>query len=95
MRIVFMGTPQFSVPPLLALAAAGHDIAGVVTRVDKPAGRGRVLASPPAKLAAREMGLAVFQPQRVREPGFIATLRELSPEAIVVPPTGRFCRRKS
>jgi methionyl-tRNA formyltransferase len=84
-----MGTPQFAVLPLRALQAAGHDIIGVVTRIDKPAGRGRVLVSPPAKLAAREMGLSVHQPRRVREPEFIATLRELAPEAIVVAAYGQ------
>jgi len=89
MRLVFMGTPQFAVQPLRALQAAGHEITGVVTRIDKPAGRGRVLVSPPAKLAAGEMGLSVYQPRRVREPEFIATLRELAPEAIVVAAYGQ------
>jgi methionyl-tRNA formyltransferase len=89
MRLVYMGTPQFAVQPLRALAAAGHEIVGVVTRTDKPAGRGRVLAAPPVKQAALEMGLAVFQPKRVREPEFIAKLRELNPEAIVVAAYGQ------
>jgi methionyl-tRNA formyltransferase len=89
MKLVFMGTPQFAVQPLRALAATGHEIIGVVTRIDKPAGRGRVLASPPVKQAALEMGLAVFQPRRVREPEFIATLRELNPEVIVVAAYGQ------
>ncbi len=89
MRLVFMGTPQFAVRPLRALAAAGHEIVGVVTRTDKPAGRGRVLAEPPVKHAAEEMGLAVFQPRRVREPEFIATLKSLNPEAIIVAAYGQ------
>ena len=89
MRIVFMGTPRFAVQPLRALAAAGHDLAGVVTRTDKPAGRGRVMAAPPAKIAAQELGIPVFQPKRVREPEFIATLRGLDPEAIVVAAYGQ------
>jgi methionyl-tRNA formyltransferase len=89
MKIVYMGTPQFAVPPLRALADAGHEIAGVVTRIDKPAGRGRALASPAVKLAALEMGLPVFQPRRVREAGFIETLRALGPEAIVVAAYGQ------
>lgn len=61
----------------------------VVTRIDKPSGRGRALTAPPAKLAAVEMGLPVFQPRRVREPEFIAVLRELAPEAIVVAAYGQ------
>jgi methionyl-tRNA formyltransferase len=89
MRLVFMGTPQFAVQPLRALAAAGHELAGVVTRTDKPAGRGRVMAAPPAKIAAQELGIPVFQPRRVREPEFIATLRGLDPEAIVVAAYGQ------
>ncbi len=89
MRLVFMGTPQFAVQPLRALAAAGHELAGVVTRVDKPVGRGRVLAAPPVKRAAEEMGVAVFQPRRVREQGFIATLKSLAPQVIVVAAYGQ------
>ncbi len=89
MRLVFMGTPRFSVPTLRALARAGHDIAGVVSRIDKPAGRGRELAAPPVKLAAQELGVPLFQPRRVRDAEFIATLRELTPEAIVVAAYGQ------
>ncbi|HEX9020011.1 MAG TPA: methionyl-tRNA formyltransferase [Nitrospirota bacterium] len=89
MKIIFMGTPQFAVRPLRALGAAGHQIAGVVTRIDKPAGRGRALAAPPVKLAAQELGLAVFQPGRVRDPEFIETLRRINPEGIVVAAYGQ------
>jgi methionyl-tRNA formyltransferase len=89
MRLVFMGTPLFAVEPLRALAAAGHEIAGVVTRTDKPSGRGRVTAAPPVKIAAQEMGMPVFQPRRVRDPEFIGTLRVLAPEAIVVAAYGQ------
>lgn len=89
MKIVYMGTPQFAVPPLRALAAAGHDIAGVVTRIDKPAGRGKVMTPPPVKLAAQQLGIAVFQPKRVRDPEFIGTLKKIAPEAIVVAAYGQ------
>ncbi len=89
MRLVFMGTPQFAVPPLRALAAAGHDIAGVVTRIDKPSGRNRVLTAPPVKHAAQEDGLPVYQPRRVREPEFIEELRKIGPEVIVVAAYGQ------
>jgi methionyl-tRNA formyltransferase len=84
-----MGTPQFAVEPLRALAAAGHDIAGVVTRTDKPAGRGRTVAAPPVKVAAQELGLTIFQPKRVRDPEFIGILRTLTPEAIIVAAYGQ------
>lgn len=89
MKLVYMGTPHFAVPPLRALAAGGHEIVGVVTRVDKPAGRGRVLASPPVKQAAAEMKLPLFQPRRVRELEFIARLQTLNAEAIVVAAYGQ------
>jgi len=89
MRLVYMGTPQFAVQPLLALAAAGHEIAGVVTRADKPAGRGRILVAPPVKQIAQEKGFTVFQPRRVREPEFLEVLRALAPDVIVVAAYGQ------
>ncbi len=89
MKLIYMGTPQFAVPPLLALAEAGHELVAVVTRIDKPAGRGRVLTAPAVKRAALERGLAVYQPKRVRDPEFIETLRALRPEAIIVAAYGQ------
>ncbi len=84
-----MGTPRFAVPPLLALAKAGHDIACVVTRIDKPAGRWRSMAQPAVKVAAIELGLQVYQPKRVRDPDVIEILRRLEPEVIVVAAYGQ------
>lgn len=84
MRLVFMGTPHFAVPALRALEASGHHILGVVTQIDRPAGRGRGISPPPVKLAALEMGIDVYQPLRVRDPGFIDALKRLGPDAIVV-----------
>ena len=89
MNIVYLGTPHFAVAPLQALAAAGHDIIGVVTRADKPAGRGRVLQPPAVKSAALDRGLTLFQPKRVREPDFIDQLRKMGPEIIVVAAYGQ------
>lgn len=89
-----MGTPQFAVQPLRALAAAGHEIAGVVTRTDKPAGRGRILAAPPVKRVARDLGIAVYQPKRVRAPEFIELLRKIEPEAIIVAAYGQLLPRE-
>jgi len=84
-----MGTPRFAVPPLQALAKAGHDVAGVVTRIDKPAGRGRTMAQPAVKVAALEIGINVYQPKRVRDPDAIESLRRLAPEVIVVAAYGQ------
>jgi len=89
MRLLYMGTPQFAVPPLRALADAGHEIAGVVTRLDKPAGRGKILTAPLAKLAAQEMGLVVLQPRRVRETEFVEQLRALALDIIIVAAYGQ------
>jgi methionyl-tRNA formyltransferase len=89
MRIVYMGTPQFAVSPLRVLAAEGYEIAGVVTRTDKPAGRGRSLTAPPVKSAAVEMRLPVYQPKRVRETAFIDQLRSINPEVIIVAAYGQ------
>ncbi len=94
MRIVYMGTPQFAVQPLRALAEAGHEIIGVVTRIDQPAGRGRSTSPPPVKVAAGELGLAIFQPPRARAPEFIQILRDLRPDAIVVAAYGQILPRE-
>lgn len=84
MRIVFMGTPDFAVPSLKTLEAAGHEIVGVVTQPDRPKGRGRKIALPPVKIAATERGLEVFQPQKIKAPDFVQILKQLAPELIVV-----------
>ncbi len=94
MRIVYFGTPVFAVPPLEALLAAGHELAGVVTRTDKPAGRGRVLTPPPVKVAAERAGLPVLQPRRIREPESVAAVRKLAAEAIVVAAYGQILPRE-
>ena len=57
MRIVFMGTPDFSVPALTALVEAGHDVIAVVTQPDKPKGRGKEVQMPPVKVKALEYGI--------------------------------------
>ncbi|HTY08987.1 MAG TPA: methionyl-tRNA formyltransferase [Candidatus Edwardsbacteria bacterium] len=84
MRIVFMGTPQFAVPTLDALQQAGHDIAAVFTQPDRPAGRSGAPQAPPVKDRALEHGCAVHQPQHLRSADIERTLRELSPELLVV-----------
>ncbi len=84
MRIVFMGTPEFAVPSLLALHQAGHDLPLVVTQPDRPKGRGRKLACPPVKEAALRLGLPVAQPVKVKEAAFNAQLQEIRPDLIIV-----------
>ena len=84
MRVVFMGTPDFSVGTLEALYEAGHEIVGVGSQPDKPKGRGKNLQPTPVKEAALKLGLPVYQPKRVREPEFVQVLKDLNPEVIVV-----------
>ncbi|HUL01554.1 MAG TPA: methionyl-tRNA formyltransferase [Nitrospirota bacterium] len=89
MRLIYMGTPQFAVPPLRALAEVGHDIISVVTRIDKPAGRGKILLATPIKRAAQEKGIPVLQPGRVRDAEFAEQLHELAPDVIIVAAYGQ------
>lgn len=89
MKIVFMGTPDFAVPSLEALLNAGHQVAGVVTQPDRPKGRGQKLAPPPVKVAALEAGLDVFQPEKIKTPEFLALLKTIAPELIVVAAFGQ------
>lgn len=95
MRIVFMGTPDFAVGSLQALCESGkHEIVGVVTQPDRPKGRGNKMLMTPVKEYALEQGLTVYQPQKVKTPEFVQTLRELQPELIVVAAFGQFLSRE-
>lgn len=89
MRIVFMGTPEFAVPCLEALAGDGNDIAAVFTQPDKPKGRKYVLTPPPVKEAALKLGIPVYQPVTLRDGEALSILRELSPEMIIVVAYGK------
>jgi methionyl-tRNA formyltransferase len=84
MRIVFMGTPDFAVASLDALLKAGHDVAGVVTAADKPAGRGQKIQESAVKRYAVENGLKVLQPLKLKDPLFLEELAALKAEVQVV-----------
>ena len=84
MRLVFAGTPEVALPALDALAASRHDLVGVVTRPDAPAGRGRKLLASPVAQRADELGLPVLKPDHPRDPDFQAALRELAPDCCPV-----------
>lgn len=84
MRVIFMGTPEFSVGTLEALAAAGHEVVLAVTQPDKPKGRGKSVQFPAVKEAALAHGIPVFQPKRVREAECIEKLRGYQADVIVV-----------
>ena len=89
MRVVYMGTPDFAVPPLSALHREGHEIVGVYSQPDRPKGRGHKLVAPPVKERALELGIPVFQPEGFRDPLAVEELRALAPEVIVVAAYGR------
>ncbi len=89
MRILFMGTPDFAVPALDAVVAAGEEVSAVVTQPDKPRGRGYTLTPPPVKVRAESLGLRVLQPERIRGEEFAADLAKLDPELIIVVAYGK------
>jgi methionyl-tRNA formyltransferase len=103
MRLLFMGTPQFAVPSLEALAGArapgrlapeGVEIVAVVTRQDKPSGRGKDVVFSPVKARALELGLPVWQPGALRRPENLEELRRLAPDVIIVAAFGQILRRE-
>lgn len=84
MKIIFMGTPDFSVGTLEALVKAGHEVVLAVTQPDKPKGRGKAVSFSPVKEAALVYGIPVFQPRRIREPEAISELRKYEADVMVV-----------
>ena len=84
MRVVFAGTPEVALPALDAVASSSHELVGVVTRPDAPAGRGRRLTASPVAQRAEELGVPVLKPARPREPDFLDELRALAPECCPV-----------
>ncbi|MDR0671161.1 MAG: methionyl-tRNA formyltransferase, partial [Oscillospiraceae bacterium] len=84
MKLVFMGTPAFAVPPLRALLADGHRVAGVFTQPDRPRGRGYAVAFSPVKALALTHDIPVFQPETFRGGAAAETLRTLAPDLIAV-----------
>lgn len=91
-RLVFMGTPEFAVPALRALAAR-YEVALVVTQPDRPAGRSRAPRPPAVKTAAQALGLPVYQPDTLRGPEALSRLEAARPEVIVVAAYGEILRR--
>ncbi|MDI6807874.1 MAG: methionyl-tRNA formyltransferase [Candidatus Eisenbacteria bacterium] len=84
MRLVFLGTPEFSIPSLRELIHKGHEIAAVITQPDRPKGRGQKVTSSPVAMMSQELGLRVLKPIDVNSAESIDTLSALSPDLIVV-----------
>jgi methionyl-tRNA formyltransferase len=84
LRIVFMGTPDFAAGVLGCLLVNGFNVAGVVTAPDKPAGRGRKIQKPPVKIFAEQFKLNILQPLSLKDPSFIAQLKELNADVFII-----------
>lgn len=93
MRILFMGTPDFALPTLKALCKSGHEIVGVVTKVDMPKGRGHHMMPTPIKVYALEHNIPVYQPATLKGDEFASVLASLDPEMIVVVAFGKILPR--
>ena len=91
-RIIFMGSPEFSVPSL-AQMVKHQNVIGVVTQPDRPSGRGRLLASPPVKDLALSYGIPVIQPEKLKDQGVFETLVSWDPDFIVVVAFGQILRQ--
>ncbi|WP_300646014.1 methionyl-tRNA formyltransferase [Nocardioides sp.] len=84
MRVVVAGTPEVALPALDAIADSRHELVGVVTRPDAPAGRGRKLVASPVAVRAEELGVPVLKPEHPRDPEFQEALRALRPDCCPV-----------
>lgn len=91
--VVFMGSPDFSLLTLRALANS-YNVAGVVTQPDRASGRGRELKAPPVKTLALELGIPVIQPEKLRQPEAMEQLRLWNPDLIVVAAFGQILRKE-
>lgn len=94
LRVVYMGTPDFAVPCLDRLVSEKFNVVAVVTQPDRPKGRGQKLAASPVKEYALLHGLPVLQPEKIKQPAFIAELAALQPDVIVVVAFGQFLPRE-
>ncbi|MFE8695233.1 methionyl-tRNA formyltransferase [Cytobacillus sp. FJAT-53684] len=88
-KIVFMGTPDFSVPVLQQIVKDGYEVIGVVTQPDRPVGRKRVLTPPPVKVEAEKQGIPVYQPEKIRQPEELKEILALNPDLIITAAFGQ------
>jgi methionyl-tRNA formyltransferase len=88
-RIVFMGTPDFSVPVLRRIIDDGYEVIGVVTQPDRPVGRKKVLTPPPVKVEALKHGIPVYQPEKIRQKEEMEKILSLNPDLIITAAFGQ------
>ena len=84
MKVLFLGTAEFACPSLEALLVSPHELMGVVTQPDRPRGRGQKWIPSPVKSIALKANLPIYQPEKIRDPGFLETLKSIQPELMVV-----------
>lgn len=89
LKVIFMGTPEFSVPSLDMLVKEGYDVLAVVTQPDRPKGRGKKLCCPPVKEYAKKQNICVLQPRKIKTDEFILSLKKKSPDVIVTVAYGK------
>ncbi len=94
MRVIFMGTPDFSVKTLEEILSAGHEVALVVTQQDKPKGRGKSMQPSPVKECALKHGLEIFQPKKIRDAENVEYLRKYRPDIIIVVAFGQILTKE-
>jgi methionyl-tRNA formyltransferase len=93
-KIVFMGTPEFSVPVLQQIINDGYEVIGVVTQPDRPVGRKKILTPPPVKVEALKYGIPVFQPEKIRQEDELEKILSLKPDLIVTAAFGQILPNK-
>ncbi|RSK51673.1 methionyl-tRNA formyltransferase [Bacillus canaveralius] len=93
-KIVFMGTPDFSVPVLRQIIADGYEVIAVVTQPDRPVGRKRVMTPPPVKVEAVKQGIPVYQPDKIRQPEELEKILALKPDLIVTAAFGQILPKR-
>ena len=94
MRLVFLGSPPFATPVLERLLVSAHRVLAVVTRPDKPLGRGLDVRASPLATLARAREVPVLQPATAKDPAFVAELRALAPDVLLSRATARSCARR-
>ena len=93
MRIVFLGTPEFAVPSLNMLSEQGYEVCAVITQPDRPKGRGHKFVAPPVKLRAQELGIPVYQYEKISREG-LDFLKELAPDLMITAAFGQILSNK-
>ncbi|MBN6887107.1 methionyl-tRNA formyltransferase [Cytobacillus horneckiae] len=93
-KIIFMGTPDFSVPVLQKVLAEGYNIIAVVTQPDRPVGRKRIMTPPPVKVEAEKHGIPVYQPEKIRNPEELQPILDLEPDLIITAAFGQILPKK-